>query len=596
MGFKLGEKLGDAQSQRVQGCFRDWVLLMTDHLMRKQIEDELRIAAISFESQDAMVVTDANGNILRVNKAFTRLTGYSEQEAIGRTPALLSSGRYDKAFYLRIWATLKEKRYWQGEMWNKRKNGKVHAEWLTISAVTSPDGNVTHYVGSFSEITRSKEVEAEMHRLAYYDPVTHLPNRRLLFDCLEEALAVSTRSGRHGALLFLDLDNFKTLNNTRGHNIGDLLLSEVAERLLASVREYDTVTRLGGDEFVLLLENLSKDEQEAAIQAGLVGEQVRDAIALPYMLKGVEYICTTSIGISMFHRHDVSAEDLLKHADLAMCQAKEDGRNSLRFFDPEMQATLVEHSTLEGDLRHALEQQQLHLYYQMQVDSKRRIIGAEALLRWDHPERGMILPGDFIHIAEESGLILTIGYWVLKSACEQIKIWSEFPDTRDLWLAVNVSALQFHQSEFVDQVRRALNESGADPTKLKLELTESLVLDDVSDTVTKMHALKELGVSFAMDDFGTGYSSLTYLKQLPLDQLKIDQSFIRDLSTDPSNMAIVQAIITMGRTFELNVISEGVETEEQFAFLDNHGSHAFQGFLFGRPVPLGQFETSLTLQ
>lgn len=569
---------------------------MTDSIVRKLNEEELRLAAISFESQDGIVVTNANGIILRVNKAFCRLTGYSEEEAIGRTPALLSSGRYDKAFYLRIWATLKEKGYWQGEMLNKRKNGNVHAEWLTISAVMSPEGKVTHYVGNFSESTRSKDVEAEMHRLANFDPVTHLPNRRMLLQCLEEALAASTRSGRHGALLFLDLDNFKTLNNTRGHNIGDLLLTEVAGRLKDSVRGYDTVTRLGGDEFVLLLENLSKDEQEAAIQAGLVGEQVRDAIAVPYMLKGVEFICTTSIGISMFLRHDVSAEDLLKHADLAMCQAKEDGRNSLRFFDPVMQATLVETSSLEGDLRHALEQQQMHLYYQMQVDSTRRIIGAEALLRWDHPERGMILPGDFIHIAEESGLILPIGYWVLKSACEQIKIWSESLDTRDLWLAVNVSARQFHQAEFVEQVQRALNESGADATRLKLELTESLVLDDVSDTVTKMHALKELGISFAMDDFGTGYSSLTYLKQLPLDQLKIDQSFIRDLSTDPSDVAIVQAIITMGRTFELNVISEGVETEEQFEFLDNHGSHAFQGFLFGRPVPLGQFETSLTLQ
>jgi diguanylate cyclase (GGDEF)-like protein/PAS domain S-box-containing protein len=569
---------------------------MMDTLKRKQIEEELRLAAVSFESHDGMVVTDACGTILRVNKAFTRLTGYTQEEAIGRTPALLSSGRYDKAFYLRIWATLKEKNYWQGEILNKRKNGKIQSEWLTISAVTELDGKVTHYVGSFSESTRSQDVEAEMHRLANFDPVTHLPNRRMLLQCLEEALAASSHSGRHGALLFLDLDNFKTLNNMRGHNIGDLLLTEVAERLKSSVRGYDTVTRLGGDEFVLLLENLSKNEQEAAIQAGLVGEQVRDAIAVPYILKGVEFICTSSIGISMFHRHDVSAEDLLKHADLAMCQAKEDGRNSLRFFSPEMQATLVEHSTLEGDLRHALEQQQLHLYYQMQVDSSRRIIGAEALLRWDHPERGMILPGDFIHIAEESGLILPIGYWVLKSACQQIKIWSEFPDTRDLWLAVNVSARQFHQPEFVQQVQQALNESGADPTRLKIELTESLVLDDVSDTVTKMYALKELGISFAMDDFGTGYSSLTYLKQLPLDQLKIDQSFIRDLSTDPSDVAIVQAIITMGRTFELNVISEGVETEEQFEFLDNHGSHAFQGFLFGRPVPLGQFETSLTLQ
>ena len=569
---------------------------MINPTLQRQVDEEQRIAAISFESQEGMVVTDANGIILRVNQAFTRLTGYSAKDAAGKTPALLSSGRYDKAFYLRIWATLKEKRYWQGEMWSRRKNGKIHADWLTISAVMSPDGTATHYVGSFSEITQNKAVEAEIHRLAYYDPITRLPNRRFLLDRLEDAIAASRRSGRHGALLFLDLDNFKTLNNTRGHSIGDLLLVEVAERLKASVREDDIVTRLGGDEFVLLLENLSRNEQEASIQAGLVGEQVRDAIATPYMLKDVEFICTTSIGISLFHEDEVTVDDLLKHADLAMSQAKKAGRNSFCFFDPAVQATLVERSELEGDLRHALENQQLHLYYQMQVDGSRRIIGAEALLRWDHPERGMIMPSNFIHIAEESGLILPIGYWVLKTACEQIKIWSNSADTRDLWLAVNVSARQFHQAEFVNQVRRALKDSGADPTRLKIELTESLVLDDVADTVTKMHALKETGVSFAMDDFGTGYSSLTYLKQLPLDQLKIDQSFVRDLSTDPSDVAIVQAIITMGRTFDLNVISEGVETEAQFEFLDTHGSHAFQGFLFGKPVPLGQFETSLRLQ
>jgi len=569
---------------------------MTEFGTHNKIDEAQCIAALSFESQEGMAVTDANGIILRVNQAFTRLTGYSEAEAIGRTPALLSSGRYDKAHYLHIWSVLKEKRYWQGKMLNKRKNGSIHAEWLTISAVMSPDGKVTNYVGRFSEVTRNDEAEAEIHRLVYYDPVTRLPNRRFLLDYLAEALAISSRTGRHGALLLLDLDNFKTLNNTRGHNIGDLLLTEVAERIKAAVREYDTVTRLGGDEFVLLLENLSKDHKAALRQARQVGEQVRDAIASPYILKDAEFICTTSIGISLFHENDVEVDDLLKHADLAMSRAKKTGRNSICFFDPEMQASLVERSALEGDLRHALEHQQLHLYYQMQVDSARRIIGAEALLRWDHPERGMIMPNDFIHIAEETGLILSIGYWVLKSACEQINIWSESPATSDLWLAVNVSARQFHQPEFVDQVRRVLKESGADPTRLKLELTESLVLEDVADTVSKMRALKELGISFSMDDFGTGYSSLTYLKQLPLDQLKIDQSFIRDLSTGANDVAIVQAIITMGRTFELNVIAEGVETEEQFEFLDHHGSHAFQGFLFGMPVPLGQFETSLRLQ
>lgn len=569
---------------------------MTDSIESKRIEAELRLAAISFETRDGMAVTDANGVILRVNQAFTRLTGYSAEEAVGGNPALLSSGRYDKAFYLGIWAILKEKGYWQGEISSKRKDGSICADWLTISAVTSSEGKVSHYVGSFSDIVQNREAEAEIHRLAYYDPVTCLPNRRFLLNYLGGALAASCGNGRYGAVLLLGLDSFKTLNNTRGHHIGDLLLMQVAERLQGNVRPGDIVIRLGGDEFVLLLENLSKNYKVASTQADLLGEQVRDAISSPYMLEGIEFVCTTSIGISLFHENSVAVGDLLKHADLAMSRAKQSGRNNVCFFDPEMHATLLERSALEGDLRHALEYQQLHLYYQMQVDSSRRIIGAEALLRWDHPERGMILPGDFICIAEDTGLILPIGNWVLKSACEQIKIWSNSPDTSKLWLAVNVSARQFRHTEFVDQVRRALDESGADPTKLKIELTESLVLDDIGDTVTKMHALKDLGVSFALDDFGTGYSSLTYLKQLPLDQLKIDQSFVRDLSTDPSDVAIVQAIITMGCTFDLNVIAEGVETEAQFEFLDNNGSHAFQGYLFGRPVPLGQFETSLLLQ
>jgi diguanylate cyclase (GGDEF)-like protein/PAS domain S-box-containing protein len=560
---------------------------------RKHAEEELRIAATAFESQQGMIVTDPDGVILRVNQAFTRLTGYSAAEAIGRTPAMLQSGRQDEDFYRRMWETLKQKRYWQGEMWNKRKDGKIYAEWLTISAVAAPDGNVSHYVGTFSEITENKEAEAEIHRLAYYDALTGLPNRRLLLDRLEQAMAFTRRHMRYGAILFLDLDNFKTLNDTRGHDVGDLLLTEIAQRLQAAVREGDSIARFGGDEFVVLLENLSEKVEEAVMQVGLVGEKVQEVIAAPYMLKDMEFNCTASIGACLFCSHDESVDDLLRHADLAMYQAKKNGGNNLRFFDPAMQATLDERTAIEKDLRRALVKQQFRLYYQIQVTSTRRVIGAETLLRWEHPERGLISPLQFIPLAEETGLIVPIGLWVLHTACAQIKDWSGHPATRDLQLAVNVSPRQFHQTDFVEQVQQALAESGIVPARLKLELTESMVLDNVGETITKMQAIKALGVGFSMDDFGTGYSSLSYLKRLPLDQLKIDRSFVKDITTDPNDAAIIQTIIGMAHNLSLNVIAEGVETETQLELLNQYGCRAYQGYLFSRPVPVREFEKLL---
>ena len=569
-------------------------IALTDITARKQAEQELRIAAITFQSSEGIIVTDAGGIILRVNQAFTKLTGYSEQEAVGKTPSLLSSGRHDKLFYQRMWTSMRQEHYWQGEMWNKRKNGKIYAEWLTISAVLAPDGHITHYVGSFSDITKDSEAEAEIHRLAYYDPLTQLPNRRLLIDRLGQALAASRRNGHYGALLFLDLDNFKTLNDTRGHDVGDLLLIEIAHRLNASVREGDTVGRLGGDEFVVMLEDLSEDAQMAALQAGIVGMKVREAIAMPYMLKGLEFTGTASIGVSLFCNQGDSVDDLLKHADLAMYHAKEGGRNSLRFFDPEMQAALDERSAMESELRHALERRQLYLHYQVQTDNTGCAVGAEALLRWEHSVRGLVSPAQFIPLAEDTGLIFPIGLWVLQTACSQIREWSGNPSTRGLQLAINVSARQFRQQDFVMQVQKVISAAAIDPTRLKIELTESLVLDNVSDTIIKMNALKELGVSLSMDDFGTGYSSLSYLKLLPLDQLKIDQSFVRNIASDANDAAIVKAIITMGQTFGLNVIAEGVETAEQHAFLDMHGCHGYQGYLFGKPMPIKQFDESIS--
>lgn len=438
-----------------------------------------------------------------------------------------------------------------------------------------------------------KQAEQEIHQLVFYDPLTHLPNRRLLLDRLQQATAISTRSGRHGAVLFLDLDLFKKINDTKGHAMGDLMLVEVARRLQFCVREGDSVARLGGDEFVVVLEDLSLLPDEAATHAEIVAEKIRDELSRPYMLEGQEHHTTVSIGIELFRAHNENLGNLLKHADVAMYQAKAAGGNTVRFFDPKMQAVLDTRLAIETDLRQAIAKQQFLLQYQIQVNSCGKTIGAEVLLRWKHPERGFVFPDQFIPLAEETGLILPIGLWVLQTACAQLKAWQQDALTQDLILAVNVSAKQFHQADFVAQVRRVLLESGAKPSHLKLELTESTVLGNIQEAIAKMREIKQLGVNFSMDDFGTGYSSLAYLKRLPLDEVKIDRSFVSDITTDQSDAAIVQAIIGMTKALGLNVIAEGVETREQMNFLTKHGCHAFQGYLFGKPVPLKEVEALL---
>jgi diguanylate cyclase (GGDEF)-like protein len=464
---------------------------------------------------------------------------------------------------------------------------------MTITAVYDDNGQVSNYVAVFTDISQRKQSEEKIHQLAFYDPLTQLPNRRLLLDRLRQAMAVSVRNGLYGALIFLDLDHFKTVNDTQGHAVGDLLLIEVATRLNASLREGDTVARLGGDEFVVVLEELSSQLDEAAKQAELVAEKIRSELSQPYALKKYECHTTPSIGISLFRDHLDNVEELIKHADVAMYQAKMAGRNSIRFFDPEMQTALEVRAALETDLRHALKKQEFHLYYQIQVDNLLRPLGAEVLLRWDHPERGFVFPDQFIPLAEETGLILPIGLWVLQTACTQLDAWQHDARTRDLTVAVNVSARQFHQADFVDQIKGVLLESGAKPSLLKLELTESIVLKDIEDTICKMHEIIQLGVRFSMDDFGTGYSSLAYLKRLPLDQIKIDKSFVLDITNDPNDAAIVRTTIAMSHALGLDVIAEGVETEAQREFLDNHGCRAFQGYLFSKPVSLEQFEALL---
>lgn len=464
--------------------------------------------------------------------------------------------------------------------------------WFSISGkpLFGPDGGFRGYRGTGQDITARKIAEDEIERLAFYDPLTQLPNRRLLLDRLQHALASSARSGRNGALLFIDLDNFKTLNDTLGHDKGDLLLQQVAQRLATCVREGDTVARLGGDEFVVMLEGLSQNAEEAATQTEIAGEKIVATLNQPYLLAGYEHRSTPSIGVTLFGGHQNAIDELLKQADLAMYQSKAAGRNTLRFFDPKMQAMVTDRAALEADLGEAVRQAQFVLYYQAQVDRYSRLTGAEVLVRWCHPRRGIVSPAEFIPLAEETGLILPLGNWVLETACAQLAKWAEQPDTAHLSLAVNISANQLQQADFVAQVLAILGSTGANPQRLKLELTESLLVSNVENSIAKMTALKAKGVGFSLDDFGTGYSSLSQLKRLPLDQLKIDQSFVRDILIDPNDAAIAKMVVALAESMGLTVIAEGVETEAQRDYLAHQGCHAYQGFLFGHPVPLDEFE------
>lgn len=568
---------------------------MTNHIdKQKQIETQLRVAAAAFETHDAIMITDAAASIIRVNQAFEQMTGYSEAEVLGKNPRILHSDHHDKNFYENMWEELLSKGIWNGEIWDKDKHGNIYPKQTTITAVKNADDEIIQYVSVFTNIAERKKAEHEIHNLAFYDTLTKLPNRRLLHDRLDVALSVSGRNQQYGALLFLDLDNFKTLNDTLGHEYGDMLLIEVANRLQFSVREADTVARLGGDEFVVILESIGLDAEEASQKVALIAEKIRTILAEPYQLNDNVRHTSPSIGVCLFYDHNEQVDELLKHADMAMYQAKNSGRNRVCFFDPNMQESMEARAALESDLRISLREGHLHLYYQIQLDQARQPIGAEALIRWIHPQRGFISPADFIPLAEESSLIIDVGNWVLDTACAQIALWSKFEQTKNLTLAVNISAKQFIQSDFVDQIAHMIKKHGINASRLKLELTESVVLDDLDSVVAKMLTLRDvLGVSLSLDDFGTGYSSLSYLKQLPLDQIKIDQSFVRDMTTDTSDAMMVKNIIDMAHNFGLNVIAEGVETEDQLSLLKKNGCMSYQGYLFSKPIPIEQFEAAL---
>jgi diguanylate cyclase (GGDEF)-like protein/PAS domain S-box-containing protein len=549
--------------------------------------DDARIreqASLLDKAQDAIIVRQVDGRIVFWNRSAQRLYGWSAEEAFDRPVAELMRDE-DEAGREATRRVL-EAGEWSGELTQRRKDGShfsVEGRWTLI---TGEDGAARSIFEINTDITARKKAERDIYRLAFYDPLTGLPNRQRLLERLQQALV---SGGRRGALLFIDLDNFKTLNDTLGHDIGDDLLRQAARRLEWCLGEAGSVARLGGDEFVVMVENLGTAGSEAIDEAREVGQRILDTLAEPYLLARHERYCTSSIGITMFEGNDEPAGELLKRADLAMYQAKAAGRNTLRFFNPDMQAVLSAHASLEADLRQALAKDQFLLHFQPQVDEHGRATGAEALLRWHHPERGLVFPGEFIPLLEETGLIVPVGEWVLQKACACLAAWRRSGACAGIDLAVNVSVHQFRHPDFADLVLTALARSGADPRRLKLELTESLLVDDIEDAIAKMTVLKSYGVGFSLDDFGTGYSSFHYLKRLPLDQLKIDESFIREVLTDPKGAVIARTIVTMGQSLGLEVIAEGVESDEQRSFLAWHGCRAYQGYLFSKPLPEDEF-------
>jgi diguanylate cyclase (GGDEF)-like protein/PAS domain S-box-containing protein len=532
----------------------------------------------------------SDGCYIDVNNSFLSLLGYQRNEIIGRT-----------SFEVGFWADAADRARLIEEIHKNgsfrdfsvrlnKKNGEIL--WsLTSSSMIEIEG-VTCLLSLVRDVSEAKAAREKIEDLANFDPLTRLPNRQQLLDRLQTALKNSARNGRKCALLLVDIDSVKTLNEAMGHHVGDLLLQEVARRLTSGVREADLVARFGGDEFIIMLEELNESAQQAAEQAQIVGEKLIALLAQPYQLGGHEYLSSSCMGITILGEGREDASEALQQVDIAMDQAKSAGKNSLHFFTPDLRAAISARTTLEEELRRAIREKQFILYYQPQVN-RGQIVGSEALVRWRHPQRGILAPGGFISLAEETGLILELGSWVLEEACEQIALWAKKPEKAHLTVAVNISALQFRQPEFEQQVLAALRRSGANPVNLKLELTESMLVENIEEVIQKMTCLRSQGITFSLDDFGTGYSSLTYLKRLPLNQLKIDRSFVRDILTDASSGAIAETIISLGKAMGLPVIAEGVETEEQRAYLARLGCHAFQGYLTSRPLPLEEFESLL---
>ncbi|MEW6313352.1 MAG: EAL domain-containing protein [Pseudomonadota bacterium] len=563
------------------GNITHYVSIQQDITQRKHAEEQLRLGASVFEnSGEAIMITDANNNIVSVNQAFTEITGYLPDEVIGRNPRLLRSSHMNRDFYREMWDALKSSGRWSGEIYDRRKSGEIYPEWLTITAVKDQTGSITHFIAIFSDITERKATEEKLRHMAQHDFLTNLPNRILLFDRLLQAIAQAERHGTQVALMFLDLDRFKNINDSLGHEVGDQLLLQVSQRLQNCVRSSDTISRQGGDEFLIMLPEIENAEAAAHVASKLL-----ESMSMPFHIGDSEIHLTISIGISIYPDDGKDITTLIKQADTAMYHAKENGRDNYQFFAQEMTVRATERLSLESKLRRALERGEFLLHYQPQVDiPSGHIIGVEALIRWSHPEMGMISPARFIPVAEDSGLIVPIGEWVMHEACRQNRAWQD-AGLPKLSVSVNLSALQFRNKNLPRTVTHALEQAQLDPSCLELEITESIIMQGAEKTISALQELKNMGIKLSIDDFGTGYSSLNYLRRFPIDRLKIDQSFIRDITHNPDDAAIIRAIISLGKSLKLKIIAEGVETREQLAFLQNHDCDELQGYYFSRPLP-----------
>jgi diguanylate cyclase (GGDEF)-like protein/PAS domain S-box-containing protein len=555
---------------------------------RGEAESRSRLAARAMENTiEGIVITDANGVIVSVNPAFTQITGYDAEEAIGRKPGMLGSGHHDTLFYEGMWKQLVKDGHWQGEVWDRRKNGEMYAELLSISAVRATNADVTHYVGVFNDISQYKDYEARLEFLANHDPLTGLPNRILLHDRLEEAIGRARRNGELVCVMFIDLDHFKVVNDSLGHAVGDRLLKEVSMRLLSCVRESDTVARLGGDEFTFVLEGLHSTDE-----AAVIAQKLLQRLDTPIAIDEHQLYAAASVGISFYPQDGDDVATLLQHADTAMYRAKDEGRDRYKFFSSDMNLRAQEFMVMANSLHVAVERDELFLEYQPRVDlTSGRIVAVEALVRWRHPDLGRIPPDRFIPLAEETGIIDAVGEWVLRNACTQGRRWYDagYP----LRMAVNLSTRQFRKPDFVNRLQSTLMQTGFRADMLDVEITESLMMHDPDSARRTLEEFSRCGVKIALDDFGTGYSSLSYLKRFPIDCVKIDRSFIHDIPDDPDSVAIVRTIIAMATSLRLSLVAEGVETERQRAHLRSEGCQEAQGFFFSRPVPAAQIEALL---
>ena len=543
--------------------------------------EHLRLSASVFKhSVEGIAIADTNGHILDANDAFCKIHGYSKQEIIGKSSRFFQSGRHDHDFFLTIWQSISKTGQWRGEIWNRRKDGSIFPLWMTINDVRDSDGIVTNYLGTFSDISQIKQSQEELDFLAHHDPLTELPNRLLLLERLAHAISRAKREKEQLAVIFLDLDRFKQINDSLGHPHGDKLLQLVAKRLSSEIRGDDTLARLGGDEFVLLLEGITKTES-----VGITAQKLLSAFEAPFDLDNQEIRITASLGIAIYPQDGIAPTVLLRNADAAMYSAKDLGRNNYQFYTQKLTEDAIERVSLENGLRNAIDNRELYLLYQPQIDlTSSKIIGVEALLRWQSQSFGLVSPVKFIPLAEETGLIHKIGKWVLYTACHQGKLWLDQGIDIDS-IAVNISGAQIRRGKLVEEVTEALNDSRLPPERLELEVTEGFILDDPDAAIKQLSTLRDIGVVISIDDFGTGYSSLSYIKRLPIQKLKIDQSFVRDIPNDADDMAIADAVIAMGHSLDLSVIAEGVETEEQAEFLTSHGCNKAQGFLFSKPIP-----------